>query len=558
MIIADELRRRFEPVAPYDFYSEIFCDGDLDEQDAFTHGKYCAIALEISKEKRKNGKTVVHRHSITNDLDGIDELLSSKDFCILAPISYAGKSRKSENARVMYALCVELDDLKIGAQNYQEGLWNLLHQCGCLVEEKDERGILPRPTFCVSSGSGIHLYYVFEEPLALFPNVVKGLKKYKTELTKRIWNRYVTYSYKKEDIQFESIFQAFRVPGTLTKKGERAEVFRTGERVSVEYMNSFIPPSYAKAGAQIPEAYKSTVNLAEAKAKWPEWYERRIVQGDKSIKKWDIAGKVNGDNPYALYDWWYRQIFDGAVVGKRYYCMLMLVIYAIKCDVNEDRLRDDCYKLLEHFDKLSFQPQRYAGFDRVQKKKNNPEENRFTEFDVECALQAYEDSSLFTFPINSIIHKSGIEIKKNKRNGRKRKVHLHAEYWINEKGRPENNPCKSNRELALNYMREKGEIKGRPKGSGTAQEIVLEWKKANPGGSKYRCIQETKLAKNTVYKWWDNSSVDRTKASDPWSHEWSKEEVDEWTKEEIESYIFLGNPNLFRTVEDFSEKDEEE
>lgn len=543
MIIADELRRRFEPVAPYDFYSEIFRDGDLDEQDAFTPGKYCAIALEISKEKRKNGKTVVRRHSITNDLDGIDELLSSKEFCILAPVSYAGKSRESENARVMYALCVELDDLKIGAQNYQEGLWNLLHQCGCLAEEKEERGILPRPTFCVSSGSGIHLYYVFDKPLALFPNVVKGLKKYKTELTRRIWNRYVTYSYKKEDIQFESVFQAFRMPGTLTKKGERAEVFRTGERVSVEYMNSFIPASYAKAGAQIPEAYKSAVNLAEAKAKWPEWYERRIVRGDKSTKKWDIAGKVNGDNPYALYDWWYRQIFDGAVVGKRYYCLLMLVIYAIKCDVDEDRLRDDCYKLLEHFDKLSFQPERYAGFDRIQKKKSKPEENRFTEFDVECALQAYEDASLYTFPINSIIHKSGIEIKKNKRNGRKQSEHLGRVRALQKYDDPDGT------------WRNKD---GRPKGSGTAQVTVQEWRENHPDGKKAECIRDTNLSKPTVYKWWDGSPADKTQASDSWIHEWTDEEIKEWTEQDIDSYIFLGDPSHYGLLDEISEEDEEE
>lgn len=530
MIIADELRRRFEPVEPYDFYSEIFRDVDLDELGEFTPGKYTAIALEITKKKKENGKTIVYRHTITNDLDGIDELLSSENFCILAPVSYAGKSRKSVNARVMYALCIELDDLKIGAQNYQEGLWNLVHQWGGMEEKDDARGILPRPTFCVSSGSGIHLYFVFEKPLALFPNVVKGLKKYKTELTKRIWNRYVTYSYKKEDIQFESVFQAFRMPGTLTKKGERAEAFRTGGRVSIEYMNSFIPPSYAKNGAQIPEAYQSAVSLAEAKAKWPDWYERKIVQGDKSVKKWDIAGKVNGDNPFALYEWWYNKISDGALVGKRYYCLLMLVIYAIKCDVPEERLRDDCYKLLGVFDKMAFQPDRYAGFDRVQKKKSKPEENRFTEFDVECALQAYEDESLYTFPINSIIHKSGIEIEKNKRNGRKQAEHLGRVRALQRYDDPDGEWRNKN---------------GRPKGSGTAQATVQEWRKNNPDGTKYRCIKETGLAKNTVYKWWEDKPEGKI--------DWERS----WTKKEIESYLFLGRYDFFDEDEDEEETEEE-
>ena len=483
MIIADELRTRFEPVTPWDFYHEIFRDGELDEAEAFTKGKYTAIAIEITEEIGKiTGKKIAKRHTITDDLDGIDELLYSDNFCILAPISYVGKSRKSENARIMYALCVELDDLRVDGED-QIGLWNLIYQW----DGEGPSGLLPRPTFCVSSGSGIHLYFVFEKPLVLFPNVIKGLMKYKRELTRRIWNRYTTYAYENKHIQFESIFQAFRMPGTVTKKGERAEAFRTGELVSVEYMNKFIPESYRKKGAEIPESYKSQTTLAEAKEKWADWYERRIVQGDKTIKKWDIAGKVHGKNPFALYDWWYNKIIDGALVGKRYYCLMMLVIYAIKCDVPECRVRRDCYGLLEHFESLTSRPERYAS-DR---KKTKPDkDNHFTVFDVECALQIYNDGTLFTYPINSIINRSGIEIVKNKRNGRKQSEHLEE--------------ARALRDIRMNRQGRKwDENNGRPKGSGTAESKVLEWKKENPDGTKYRCVKETGLSKPTVYKWWN-------------------------------------------------------
>ena len=40
---------------------------------------------------------------------------------------------------------------------------------------------------------------------------------------------------------------------------------------------------------------------AEAREAYPEWYERVVVRGEKGRKKWDIAGKVHGDDPYALY-----------------------------------------------------------------------------------------------------------------------------------------------------------------------------------------------------------------------------------------------------------------
>ena len=498
MIIADELLRRFEPVSPWDFYHEIFADGQLDAADAFTPGKYTAIALEITKDKKPNGKTLVKRHTITDDLDGIDALMASENFCILAPVSYAGKSRKSENARVMYALCVELDDLKVGVGGAQDGLWDLVYQW------EGPSKLLPQPTFLVASGSGVHLYYVFERPLVLFPNVVKGLMKYKHELTNRIWNRYVTNSYKKENIQFESIFQAFRMPGTLTKKGERAQAFRVGERVSIEYMNSFIPASYAKKGAQIPDAYKSNVSLKEAQAKWPDWYERRIVQGDKRVKKWDIAGKVHGDNPYALYDWWYNKILTGAHDGNRYHCLWTLVIYALKCDVPEERIEDDCFELMERFDKLT-------------KKEDNP----FTEYDVMCALQAYSDGKLIQYPINSIMYKTGIPIEKNKRNGRKQAVHLkgaRALQAINDEAN------------GTNWR----EGNGRPKGSGTAQKTISEWRKENPGGTKKQCKDATGLTYPTIRKWWDSkldsNSGARIITVNKEEYDWNEWLLDEWNE----------------------------
>ena len=124
-IISDELARHFEEVPALEFYREIFPEGELDEwaeDTPKTPGKYTAIAVEITKEKKKNGRQLVKRYTITDELDGVDFLLYSKNFCVMAPISYAGKSRESSNARVMYALCIELDNLATNKKDY-------LHYC---------------------------------------------------------------------------------------------------------------------------------------------------------------------------------------------------------------------------------------------------------------------------------------------------------------------------------------------------------------------------------------------------------------------------------------------
>ena len=217
----------YERVNPEDFYYELFPEGEFQIKGEFQKLKYNGIALEIlPKDKTK-------RYTITDDHEIIIDLLQSPNFVIISPISYIGKTRSSKNARCFYALCIEVDNILIN-KNGLEGLANLVYQI--------ENNILPKPTFMVCSGNGVHLYYQFEKPLFLFPKVVDRLQNYKRWLTRKIWNRYVTTSYNEKDVQYESLFQGFRMVGGVTKRlNERTVAFRIGEKVSVDYMNSFLP-----------------------------------------------------------------------------------------------------------------------------------------------------------------------------------------------------------------------------------------------------------------------------------------------------------------------------
>ena len=464
MNITDTMARHFEEVSPLEFYREIFPDGELDAwaegEDPKTPGKYAAIAVEITREKKANGKPLVKRYSITDELDGIDYLTYSKNFCVLAPISYAGKSRESANARVMYALCIELDNLLVTKDGRQRGLEQLIFQWS------ERAGWIPRPTFLVASGNGVHLYYVFESGIPLFKNVVDSLKKYKRELTEKIWNRKTTSS-TGDQIQQESVFQAFRMVGTPTKKGDRVRAYRTGGKVSIEYMNHFVANQNA-----IATVYKSKLPIKEARAKYPEWFERRVVN-KQPRGRWTCNR--------AVYEWWYSKILNGATVGHRYYCLMMLCIYAIKCDISEEELEEDCLQLMEIFDQ-----------------KSSSDENRFTEKDVADALQAFYDKTLVTYPVNSIQNRSGIEIPKNKRNHRKQALHVKF-MNVNKQFKVANGECTAG---------------GRPRGSGTAQEVVQHWRRNNQDGKKADCIRATGLSKPTVYKWWDDPPKEEPAA--PW------------------------------------------
>lgn len=451
-----EYGKGYPTVKPIDFYRDIFSEGELEERaerdgngkpiyDNSQH-KYNGIVCEIVKE----GDTQkVRRYTVTDDLDILIDLQKSNNFCFLSPISYIGKTRESKNARMLYAMCIEIDNILLEKNGYPRGLHDLFFQC--------ENEIHPTPTYTVLSGSGVHLYYVFEEPIALFKSNVKSLEKYKRNLTRHLWNKYVTTTYTEDKIQFESLFQGFRLVGGVTKRGGRTVCFKTGEKVTVEYMNN---DKWCASDKKIVLGYApNTVGLEQAKKKYPEWYQKRIVEGEPK-------GRWSCDR--AVYDWWKKRISGETTVGHRYYCLMCLCIYAIKCDISREELENDCFSLMEHFESLT-----------------DKDDNHFTEKDVKDALQSFEDKGYVTYPINSIANRSGIHIEKNKRNGRRRADHIKL----------------------MNFVRD--EINGNKNwrdgnGRKPKKDIVAEWRAKNPNGKKADCIRETGLTKPTVYKWWDS------------------------------------------------------
>lgn len=448
-ILTNYLYTYYDEVEPIEFYRDIF-NHDLQEKGNFEQGRYNGIAVEVTKEKKEDGKNKILRHTITDDLEKINEMIQRDNFCLMSPISYIGKSRNSDNARVLYALTIDLDGVIILEDGRPQGIIDLFHQI-----EKIHR--IPLPTYIVSSGTGLHLYYVFKKPILLYSNVVEQLQKYKHRLTDIIWQGYIT---KLEDnVQFESLFQGFRVVGTITKKGTRARAFLTGEKVDFDYMNEFVSDEYKVTDIN----YKSKLSLAAAKEKYPEWYEKRIVK-KQAPNTWHCNR--------AVYDWWKDKILEGGKVGHRYYCLMCLSVYARKCGVDEKELEKDAFLLMDFLDDIS-----------------DNDDNRFTEGDVLDSLQAFQDKYI-TFPIDAISRLTDIRIDKNKRNGRKQFVHLMGARAIQEINDKVN---------GTNWR----EGNGRPKGSGTKKNIISAWRETHPDGTKAECIRDTGISKPTVYKWWD-------------------------------------------------------
>lgn len=369
----------FEEMHPREFYRELFPSGELDVEGEFNKGRYTAIAVRIFEDEGK-----VHRYSVCDDLRVIDELAGCNEFCVMSPVSYAGKSQRQANARKLYAVVFDLDGLLVTKDGRSKALINIFNHV--------DLGLIPRPSHIVFSGTGLHLYYMLEQPLPLFPNVMRSLSAYRSRMVPKLWNRYV--SSLSENPQFESVTQGFRMVGTKAKNGRTARAFKVGDKVTVDYLNRFVNDEESKI-SQVK--YVSKTPMSVAREKWPEWHQARIVEG-RPRGTWEVKRD--------LYDWWKRKIEEGATVGHRYFCVMALAVYAMKCGVSYDELESDAIGLVPHLNGLD-------------KEGDKP----FTVEDVVKALEAY-DADYITFPRHTIEEISGIDMPANKRNGRRQAIHL--------------------------------------------------------------------------------------------------------------------------------------
>ena len=410
----EHLEKFLEPVTPFEFYREIFPVGSFERKGHFEDEKGNGIAVTvppkaagIALEIQEEGKA--KRYTITDELSELSEVYDT-DFTIMSPLSYFGRRRCGKNARYLYALVFDLDGVGMPQ------LRDTLHQMN--------KDILPQATFVVNSGTGLHLYYVLEEPIPMYPHNQKCLKELKYSLTRQIWNRYTSTI---KEPQMQGILQGFRVVGSGSKLGMR----------------------------------KSRLSLAEAKEKYPDWYERRIVKKERR-GRWTVKRD--------LYDWWLHRIGDEIRVGHRFYGIMTLAIYAKKCGIEEDELRRDAFSLLKPYDDMSVE-----------------DINRFTKDDVVCALEMFNEDYV-TFPRDDIAKLSGLTMPVNKRNWRKQKEHIQV----------------MNTMKALKKQLGEAVNEGRPKGSGTAEERVREWRQQHPEGRKADCHRDTRLDPKTIRKWWDS------------------------------------------------------
>lgn len=442
-------------VSAMDVYRDIF-RLDLDDDDRYLQlsgepaGGYRANPVGYFRNQdEEKGHFRVFFH---DTFEEVLQELQEADFSILNGLTYFGRRNVQQHASKMFAMIFDLDGVTpVTLNNFMSGA----HRARAY----------PVPNYVALSGHGVHLYYVFEEPVELYPYLKLQLKELKYAITDRIWN---PYNSTEEKVQHQGINQGFRVIGGKTKiDGVRVRAFRMNEHpFTIRQLCEFVPPEKVIDDKKLFK--ESRMTLEQARKKYPEWYEKVVVRKNKTPTLWDIAGKVNGDNPYALYDWWKAKILAGASYRHRYFAIMALAIYGAKCDKPYEEVEKDALALVPFLNEINT-------------------DEPFTKEDCYTALECY-DARYCTFPIRDIEKITAIPIERNKRNGRRQKVHLGRARAVQQFDDPEGS------------WRNKD---GRPRGSGTAEQCVAEYRAEHPEASVTEVARALQISRPTVYKWWN-------------------------------------------------------
>lgn len=485
---------------PLAFYRDIFPEGFLQERwgddgkRSEFDGKPNAIALKFGPKTRKQlvkGKKVdvpvIERFTVTDDLEGVSALVKASIAenapVYMAPVSWYGRNNKAANARFLHAFAVDLDGMTPGKLGSVLKQMRNGHDSGL-----DKHASMPQASYIVMSGRGLHLYYLLDRPVPLIPAVVPFLQQLKRRLTDVVWTDYTSED-GNEGRQYQGIYQGFRMPGTTTRlNGHGVDAKDVSkyealafmyapdgasepQRVTLDYLVDYC----GIRGKEIPgELYRvletkgGRTPIAEAKEKWPDWYERRVVLGEE---------KTGYDTNRGAYDSWLARVDDEAVVHGRYFAVLALVAYAVKCNVPLKELERDAYGLVPKLDGLSDEPG-----------------NRFTDYDVSCALAAYGSNELRFWKNEYMCRRAKIAPHANKHNGRSQGEHLKIARFARD----------------LNYDEPGGW--GNKNGAPTKCDEIRAYAAEYPDASHAAIAKALGVSRTTVIKWLKQSAASSEEA----------------------------------------------
>lgn len=409
----NEVLRQFgQQVSATALYEDIFDDLDL------------LMPVLIIDENEK-------KHAVKMTIEEAIETAKGRNDVLLGASTYFKEFISKATAKDVHALIIDMDNVYSG----------VLLRAFQLEWRREDGTEIPKPTYIVNSGTGLHLYFVFDRPLPCFKSQLAEIddmyrKLAVLETTKRV------YLPARPSVQWFG--QDFRMAGGCGKNGWENTAFCVGEKWN--------PDELAKA-CGLEEIHFA--HAGEQRTVAPKKDSRRTQQGKRK------GYYLNA----AVYETAVKRCESETHEGTRYMSMCALSVLAWKCRIPQKRLEEDLKKLLAPYNKGAI-------------RKMHPQE-------IGSAMKMYNPKALLT-PRARTQDWLGWDFHGSRRNGRRQETHLRL--------------ARANKAV----LKEVGEMKpeGRPKGSGTKAQLVQEWRQKHPEGKPKECIAETGISKNTVYKWW--------------------------------------------------------
>lgn len=271
---------------------------------------------------------------------------------------------KGENCSFIYALVVDID-----------------HVASTDLEEMLKLPFI-MPKYIVSSGNGLHFIYPISYDCASQDrlNEIKAILKH---LCMYIKTSLIDLLKKKSDaicVDFLPITQVFRLPGSLTKSGERCQIFKNKKPYDFNIVSFLV-------AYPMPPAVQQTQST--------QMPDKKIIR----------TGHIK--SAYYTYEYAFKKIkAEEPMIGNRYNQMLGLTILAIKANID----RKDQYQKLEDLMNCVF---------------NRETNDHITTTQIEEVLALYEKEYSIKITSNRLEEYLGFTFeRKTKRNGCSRTEHL--------------------------------------------------------------------------------------------------------------------------------------
>lgn len=384
------------------------------------------------------------KHMVKMSVDEAIDQAADRNDILLGGSTYFKNFVSKATAKDVHALIIDMDNVWAGVlQSALQNDWN----------EDDKE--LPKPTYIVNSGTGLHLYFLFDEPI---PHYVCNSEKI-DQLYRRLAVQQTTSRiYLQKQVQWFG--QDFRMAGSLNKYNWRNEVFRVGEKWDIDRL--------AQAVGMEDTHF---VRYGEPRTRQPVKRER--TKNRTKRKGW----RCN----QGFYDYTLERCRNETKEGNRYMSFCALTVIAWKCNVPISKVEQDLKGLIPKYNKGA--------------------KRQITEKEIEHALRMYNEKAMLT-QRERLQDWIGWEYKPQTNR------HYGKQVFKRKKSQEARDKGLKNTNLEVrgwavrDAMYPDGEWRNKD-GAPSKQEEVRAWRQLHPDGKPKDCMADTGISKNTVYRWWN-------------------------------------------------------